>query len=412
VDKKDFSGVYAAWKAGGPSDLLRAREALREWQARQGEREDLQWRLESLFAEMALDRGDAPAATAHLDASIAAYPDAAYDDPARLSKFQHLVNRRAWLLAESEGREAAMSYAAARLESDPRFRYFYLPPWEDRLGVEERARLRRRVVEAYRARAAAAPSRERAAEAERFARELEAETQDDVAGVPSRELQAGGDANKRYFLIGPTADARKPERGYGLVVVLPGGDGGAAFLPFVKRLAKQAVPEGYLVAQLVSVEWKPGQFKRLVWPTEKRPAEGMKFSTEEFVEAVVADVGTKHALDARHVFTLAWSSGGPAAYAVSLRKKKTVAGSFIAMSVFRPEGLPPLAEAKGHAYFLYHSKADAVCPYRMAEDAVKALQDQGAEVQLKAYEGGHGWTGPVYDDVRAGLRWLEEKSGK
>jgi len=32
----------------------------------------------------------------------------------------------------------------------------------------------------------------------------------EVADVPSRELQAADDANKRYYLIGPKKDARPP----------------------------------------------------------------------------------------------------------------------------------------------------------------------------------------------------------
>jgi predicted esterase len=230
----------------------------------------------------------------------------------------------------------------------------------------------------------------------------------DVADVPSRDLKVGGDADKRYFLIGPRAGAKPApvgREGYGLLVVLPGGDGGPDFLPFVKRVCKNAVPEGYLVAQVVAPRWAADQ--RIVWPTASNPVAKLRFSTEELVEAVVGDVAAAHGLDRSRVFALAWSSGGPAAYAASLRERGSVTGSLVGMSVFQPKFLPPLAGAKGRAFYLYHSREDRLCPYRMAEEARDRLKEHGAAVRLATYEGGHGWRGDVYGDIRAGLRWLE-----
>jgi predicted esterase len=229
--------------------------------------------------------------------------------------------------------------------------------------------------------------------------------QEDVAEIASEDLRAGKDDAKRYFLVGPHKDKPPPKDGYGLVVVLPGGDGTADFHPFIKRIFKNAVPEGYVLAQPVARKWTEEQ--RIVWPTEKNPAEGMKFSTESFIDAVIEDVSETHALDPQRIFTLTWSSSGPAAYAASLTSKR-VTGSFIAMSVFKPDLLPPLESAKGHGYFLYHSPQDAVCPFRMAEQAVKELETNGATVKLATYAGGHGWRGGVYRDIRSGLEWLEK----
>ena len=144
----------------------------------------------------------------------------------------------------------------------------------------------------------------------------------------------------------------------------------------MKRIFKHALPEGYFAAQPVAVKWKADQ--KIVWPTETNKVDEMKLSTEKFVEAVIADVAAKHKLDPQRIFALSWSSSGPAAYAISLSSKKVV-GSFIAMSVFNPKSLPPLDAVKGHAYFLYHSPDDRVCPYRMAKDAEKTLQEKGRE---------------------------------
>lgn len=235
---------------------------------------------------------------------------------------------------------------------------------------------------------------------------------EDVADIPSREFYAGGDNHKRYFLIGPKADARKPKAGYKLLVALPGGDGGADFHPFVKRIAKHALGDDYLVAQPVAPRWSPEQAEKTVWPTKQSPWKGMKFSTEEFIEAVIADVADKHAIDKKHVYTLSWSSGGPAAYAISIQKDTAVRGSFVAMSVFHEKNLPGLKRAKGRPYYLYHSKDDRVCPFRLAEQARDTLKKAGAKVQLREYDGGHGWRGDVYGEIRRGMRWLEKSAGK
>jgi predicted esterase len=229
--------------------------------------------------------------------------------------------------------------------------------------------------------------------------------QEDVADIASQDLRAEKDENKRYFLVGPHDDVTAPETGYGLLVLLPGGSGSADFHPFVKRIYKHAVPKGFLLAQPVALKWMESQ--EIVWPTEKSPVEGMKFSTEAFVEAVVKDVRGKHRLNPERIFTLTWSSSGPAAYAISLTSEE-VTGSFIAMSVFKPSLLPPLEGAKGHGYFLFHSPNDRVCPFRMAEQAAKDLESHGGKVKLTTYEGGHGWRAGLYDHIRDGVQWLEK----
>jgi predicted esterase len=232
----------------------------------------------------------------------------------------------------------------------------------------------------------------------------------DVADIPSRELQAAGDANKRYFLIGPKKNTKPPAEGYCLLIILPGGDGSADFHPFVKRIFKNALSDRYLAAQPIAWQWTPDQ--EIVWPTKTNPVAKMKFSTEDFVEAVIEDVAKKHNLDRTKVFTLSWSSSGPAAYATSLQTRYSVRGSFIAMSVFNPRFLPPLKAAKDHAYYLYHSPQDRICPFRMAEQAKNSLAENGAKVRLETYEGGHGWRGNVYQDIRQGLEWLEKNQEK
>jgi len=229
--------------------------------------------------------------------------------------------------------------------------------------------------------------------------------QEDVVDITSLDLRADKDENKRYFLIPPPKDVKAPRKGSSLLVVLPGGSGSADFHPFIKRIYKHALPQGYFLVQPVAVKWTEQQ--EIVWPTAKNPVEGMKFSTEQFVDAVIKDVAGRHKIDPERVFTLTWSSSGPAAYAISLTNPK-VTGSFIAMSVFKPDLLPPLEKGKGHGYFLYHSPDDRVCPFRMAEQAAKDLEKNGATVKLATYEGGHGWRAGLYDHIREGVQWLQK----
>jgi predicted esterase len=227
----------------------------------------------------------------------------------------------------------------------------------------------------------------------------------ELADVPSQDLHAGDDADKRYFLIGPKAKRAAPADGYKLLVVLPGGSGDEQFQPFVRRICKYALPPEYLIAQPVAKKWTTDQ--QIVWPTSKSRVAEMKFTTEEFIDAVIDDVAGRHKLDPKHCRTLSWSSSGPAAYAAALSSEK-ITGSFIAMSVFNPNLLPELTAAKGHPFFLYHSPDDRVCPYRMAVQAKDVLTENGATVDLKEYRGGHGWRGGLYDDIRAGIKWLEQ----
>lgn len=228
--------------------------------------------------------------------------------------------------------------------------------------------------------------------------------QDDVAEITSRQLTAGKDPDKRYFLIGESQGSA-PESGYGLLLVLPGGDGGEGFHPFVKRIYKHATPPGFLVAQLVAVKWAT---QKLVWPSGRLRVPGQKFTTEEFIDAVITDVKVQQRIDPRRVFVLAWSSSGPAAYAAALRAETPITGAFIAMSVFYPANLD-MAGAQGQRFYLYHSPGDKVCRFVMARSAETLLGRKGAVVKLTEYEGGHGFTSSsVWPDIRAGLAWLDE----
>lgn len=230
--------------------------------------------------------------------------------------------------------------------------------------------------------------------------------QDDVADVPNRKVELGD--GLECFVIGERK--KTPKGGYGVLVVLPGGGGGAGFNAFVRRIWKNSVPKGYLAVQLVSRQWRPDQ--KTIWPTKKLKVPGMKKTTEEHLELAMKSLEKKKVkIDKKRVFTLSWSSGGPAAYQISVTSKR-VRGSFVAMSVFRPDWMASLKGAKKHAYYLYHSRTDDRCPFADAEKAKKQLTKKGAKVELAEFEGGHSWGPTVYPDIRKGLAWLEKNARK
>ena len=65
-----------------------------------------------------------------------------------------------------------------------------------------------------------------------------------------------------------------------------------------------------------------------------------------------------------------------------------------------------LEQAKGKRVYLFHSPEDKVTPVRFAELARENLGKSGAAVEMKTYEGGHGWKGDVFGAIKDGMTWL------
>lgn len=206
-----------------------------------------------------------------------------------------------------------------------------------------------------------------------------------------------------YFFMQATGEPA------GLLVVLPGGDGSADFHPFIKNVHAHGLEGKYAVAQLVAKQWRPDQ--QITWPVAKNRTAGMKFSTEEFVAAVVKDAAAKQAFDPKHVYLLGWSSGGPACYATMLQKESPASAAFVAMSVFQPKSYGEPANAAGRSFYIYHSPEDEVCPPWMAKEALETLAGAGAKTSFVEYAGGHGWHGDIFGSIRQGVEWLEGSVG-
>jgi predicted esterase len=196
------------------------------------------------------------------------------------------------------------------------------------------------------------------------------------------------------------------EKPAGLLVVLPGGDGSADFHPFVRNIGRGALEGRYAVAQPLATKWTAEQ--EIVWPSAKLKVPGMKFGTEDLVAKVVEDVAGKHKIDRKRVFVLGWSSGGPPSYATLMQKESPATGALVAMSVYQPNYLPAPKNAAGRSFYILHSRQDQVCPFRMAEQARDVLKRAGAIVEFAEYDGGHGWHGDIFGNIRAGVDWLEK----
>ena len=231
---------------------------------------------------------------------------------------------------------------------------------------------------------------------------------EDVADIPAQDRRAQDDPYKRYILIGGRGDQPAPPKGYKILLVLPGGSGSPDFHPFIKRIYRHVLSDEYLLAQVVAPEWDEQQAREHVWPTTTNPHKSMKFSTEQFINVVLDEIDQEHAIDKRHVFMLAWSSSGPATYAIALQPETRVTGAFVAMSVFKPQTLPPIENTTGLAFYILHSPQDFI-PIAHAEAARDQLRAAGAKTKLTTYQGGHGWGRNIYQKLRDGIRWLEEQ---
>jgi len=220
---------------------------------------------------------------------------------------------------------------------------------------------------------------------------------------PLVEYEAPVDSKEpaRYLLIPAAKGESRPEAGSPLVIVMPGGDGSAEFHSFVRFISDTVLDEKYVVAQPLAPSW-------IVWPT-KDSIERMA-STEDSLKAVIDDIARRHEIDKSRVYAICWSSSGPAVYATLLQKDSPLAGALIAMSVFKPDQLPPVKNAAGRKVYLLHSPNDQVCPYWMAEKARDELQKAGVTVRLETYDGGHGWQTGSIGHIGKAIQWLDEKA--
>ena len=83
------------------------------------------------------------------------------------------------------------------------------------------------------------------------------------------ERKAGGDEMKRYFVIRHQVATNEMPRAFGLLLILPGGAGGADFLPFCTNvIVPFGTPRDFITAELVAPVWGKQDDTSVVWPRE------------------------------------------------------------------------------------------------------------------------------------------------
>ena len=237
--------------------------------------------------------------------------------------------------------------------------------------------------------------------------------QDLDPSVTAEEHIVKGDSMQRYYLIRHRLPQEAAPKQYALLLVLPGGDGSAEFLPFCANvITALGTPRDFIVAQLIAPVWRKQDESTIVWPSEAFPSKDARFATEAFIDAVITDVSKQYRIHDGWIFTLGWSSSGHALYSSSFENPR-IRGSFIAMSCFQPDGFHHLANAKGKRYYFWHSPDDAICPYSGAEAAASMLTTAGALTLLKSYKGGHGWIPYTFyaDRIKEAVEWFRAAPG-
>lgn len=233
--------------------------------------------------------------------------------------------------------------------------------------------------------------------------------QEDVAHIPSEKISIRVKETETFYYLVGEHGSKANKNPSGLAVILPGGDGRAEnFLPFVKRIYNYVLKERNTLIALPDASYGD---QKIVWPTKLAKVDGMKYSTEEYVEAILEDVSKRCKIDSSRTILMAWSSGGPAAYWISLSQDK-IRGFYILMSVYWKAGESELKKAGGKVYFLEHSPEDTVCPFWNANWAKKELEKNGAKVTIAEYKGGHGFHGAVYPRMKEAFGWIEKEIKK
>jgi predicted esterase len=217
------------------------------------------------------------------------------------------------------------------------------------------------------------------------------------------------DDGKRWILHTPLGTS-PPERGWGLLVVMPGDDGSEGFAPFVHDTIQHAAGPEYVVVQMIAPPLPAGAEpeRAVVWPREQLKDPRVDFTMESVVNAAVDVVLTERVIDPQRVWMMGWASGGPPSYTMALEKGGMFRGAIVAMSAFPKEEYGSLEGAKRKSFYLLHSPTDPI-PISQPESAKSTLGAAGARVKLETYEGGHGWHGDVAAQIREAVRWLEEK---
>jgi predicted esterase len=231
------------------------------------------------------------------------------------------------------------------------------------------------------------------------------------AATPAQDLRSrakshsvAGFPQGRYFLVPPRETPSATDTAPGVLVVLPGGDGGPEFLTFVENTILASPAASRMVGVVVTApRWSDVQ--ETPWPTQDVPVERMRYTTESLVTAVIDDLRRQIDIDHDRIFLFAWGSSGRAALRLTTGLRSDFAGAYLAMASY--QGLPQrLTQCKGRRFVIDHSTGDRIHPHTDAVVATERLVGEGALAWLRTTRGGHGWTDTARAGIDAGIAWL------
>ena len=140
-DKIDFAEAYRAMPPAANDEVLKARADAVDYFNNPTiaaiTDTDYVWRIYHLMSLIARDRKNPQYATQALHYALLTYPRTRYADPAKNSKFQHLVNETAMLIWDTDGVDAAEKFVIDTWKKDRRFLYFFDLPWRERYAKEK-----------------------------------------------------------------------------------------------------------------------------------------------------------------------------------------------------------------------------------------------------------------------------------
>ncbi|MDD5008940.1 MAG: hypothetical protein PHC68_11160 [Syntrophorhabdaceae bacterium] len=230
-----------------------------------------------------------------------------------------------------------------------------------------------------------------------------------IEGIKSVQREVHNNSNMKYWVLAPK---NIPKEGFGLIVVLAGGDGdGGKNVPFWENVIMRSLEDRYIVVLPVAPKWDKNQ--EITWPTDRHrdTVKGMQFTTEEFVSELVDEIVKENKINSNHIWLHGVSSGGPAVYTISLSHPACFKGYYVLSSVFKIDWLPSLYLAKGKKYYIQHSQEDKICPFWMAKKAAFQLRENGAIAELDLFQGPHGYPfkegHPDWYSIKAAFSWLE-----
>lgn len=171
-----------------------------------------------------------------------------------------------------------------------------------------------------------------------------------------RSVESGDRERTYLFFAPPGLDPGTP---HALVLVFHGGGGDATSAARLTRFRALAEREGFLVAfpNAVGGHWNDGR--------DDDFAESYREGVDDvaFVDAVIADVGRSHAVDAARVYATGISNGGMFVHRLAAERAETIAAIAPVVGGLPEPYAPHVAPARPVSVLVIQGTNDPLVPY-------------------------------------------------